>query len=193
MQKEEERYLEIASKYDSKELQLFAKALAALVDEMGNLMDGFSDPMGDYFQEFITKGHNGQFFTPLPITELMAQINLQGPAKHQNILDPAAGSARTILSAAKIIGPNNFFFAADNDRSCAMMSAINMCLHGLPGEVACMNSLSNEFYFGWKIRTFPIPHLSRINESQSYIVLRGVNKIESKKDIIINPPQLSLF
>ena len=200
MQQEEERYLEIAAKYDKQELNKFAEALAAMISEMGDLHNGFSDPLGDYFQEYITHGHNGQFFTPLPITELLARITIPGPTKFQKILDPAAGSARTLLYAAAIIGPHNYFYAADNDRNCAMMAAINLCFHGLPGEAACMNSLSNEYYFGWKIETFPLPHLSKITEAQSYILLREIKKTEFKENdfadnvtIIDSGEQLSLF
>lgn len=171
-QAKEERYLEIISRYSKEEASVFAEAFAAMVFEMGDMNNGWHDPLGAYFEEFITRGHNGQFFTPVPITELMARINLPEKTHGLRILDPACGSGRTLLSAAQQSGQFNKFYGADVDHNCAMMSAINMCLHGLGGEVAWMNSLSNQYFGGWVIPRFPFPHLVEICENQSEIVLK---------------------
>lgn len=169
----ESRYLEIISRYEKHEVNLMADAFAALVLEMDNNGEGLRDVFGDFYMEHISHGHNGQFFTPEPICELMARI--QGNAEPgSRVLDCACGSGRTLLAAAKI-NRNATFFGADIDRNCCMMCMINQCLNGLLGEVAWMNSLSNEFFGAWQIRLHPtggIPYIVPITESESLIVLK---------------------
>lgn len=43
---------------------------------MDNGGDGLRDCLGDYFQEYISGGHIGQFFTPQNICELMASLTI---------------------------------------------------------------------------------------------------------------------
>jgi type I restriction-modification system DNA methylase subunit len=169
----EDRYLSIVNRYQPNEIQDFAKAFAGMILEMGDLnLKTYSDPLGEFFEEFVTRGHNGQFFTPVTITELMAKISFSERTTGLKIADPACGSGRNLISAAMECGPSNSFYGADVDRNCAMMTAINLTLHGLPGEVSWMNSISNEWYGGWAIVNFPFPHLIEITEEASYIKLR---------------------
>lgn len=169
----EDRYREIVSRYTSKEVQMLAEAFAYLVNEMDNDGDGLKDCLGDFFMEHISHGHNGQFFTPEPICDMMAMItNTTGTGR--NIADCACGSGRTLMAAARISRMNKFY-GADIDRNCCMMAVINFCLNGMLGEVAWMDSLSNRFYGGWKIELDPlhlVPVVYEIGESESSIVLR---------------------
>lgn len=203
MQQKEDRYLEVISRYDKDEALGFSEAFASMIIEMGDFNIGWNDPLGAYFEEFITRGHNGQFFTPIPITDMLARVTIQEQTFEQRILDPACGSGRTLLSTAQFAGFSNRFYGADVDKNCAMMSVINMCLHGLKGEIAWMNSLSNEYYGGWIITRFPIPHLIEITAEQSEIVLKLPETLKQvkPKEIIFptripdkgNPTQLILF
>lgn len=147
----ESLYLEIAGKYEKPELLIFSEILATL---MNNTYDNpYSDLLGEYFCNEITRGENGQFFTPEPVCELMTQLQgEEGSIEHKTVLDPACGSGRTLLSFAKQ-NPNNLFYGADVSNSCAKMSALNFFMNGLRGEVAWMNSLSMEFYGAWHINT----------------------------------------
>jgi len=169
----ESRYLEIVGRYDKHEVNLMADAFATLVMEMDDNGDGLRDILGDFFMEHISHGHNGQFFTPEPICEMMARMT--NPVETgSRILDCACGSGRTLLAAAKI-NRNAFFYGADVDRNCAMMCLINQCLNGLLGEVAWMNSLSNQFFGAWKIQLHPtggIPYIVPITEAESVVVLK---------------------
>ena len=169
----ENRYIEIVSRYDKNEVKLMADAFAALVMEMDDNGEGLRDILGDFFMEHISHGHNGQFFTPEPICEMMARMT--NPIETgSRILDCACGSGRTLLAAAKI-NRNATFYGADVDRNCAMMCLINQCLNGLLGEVAWMNSLSNEFFGAWQIQLHPtggVPYIVPITESESLIVLK---------------------
>lgn len=169
----EERYLEIVRCYDKQDAYKLSEAFAAMVIEMDNNGQGLHDMLGDFFMEHISHGHNGQFFTPEPICQLMA--NVQGEiADGTKIYDCACGSARTLLAAAKI-NRRALFFGADVDRNCCFMSLINLCLNGLEGEIACMNSLTNEFYSAWRVKIHPInlvPYIYEITADECYQLLK---------------------
>ena len=168
----EARYMEIISTYSPEEVNSFADALGALVIEMDDQGNGYKDVLGEYFTLEITNGHNGQYFTPQSVCDMMQALvaeNVSG----KRILDPTCGSGRTLIAAAKR-NPDNEFFGADVDRNCAMMTAINMCLNSMTGEVAWMDSLKNTYHGGWRIqRHFTgVPYLVEIPEAESRIVLR---------------------
>ncbi len=134
--------------------------------------NGLIDVLGRYFEQNISHGHNGQFFTPEHICELTARINL--PSKPGGrIFDPCCGSGRMLMAMAKF-DRNARFYGADIDHNCAMMTAINLCLNGMYGEVAWMDSLSNKFYGGWEIRPSikGYPYLKAIQQFESFIYMR---------------------
>ena len=186
----EDRYLEIVRGYDKPEAYLMAEAFAALVMEMDNRGEGLKDVFGDFFMEHISHGHNGQFFTPESICGLMARLTGEEEDKtavanrRTRILDCACGSGRILMAAARE-NRNATFYGADVDRNCAMMCVINMCLNGMLGEVAWMNSLSNQFYGAWQVRRHPSGmgiYIVAIEEAESEIVLRENKGLEEVKD-----------
>ncbi|OEK01165.1 hypothetical protein BFP97_06415 [Roseivirga sp. 4D4] len=145
-------YMETIKPYSRENLNDLGKAIGIL--QLNVLDDPYSDVLGEFFMEHITKGQNGQYFTPTPVCEMMAQMTLENSRKEdQRILDPACGSGRMLLSAAKI-NHRNYFFGADSSQTCAKMATLNFFLNGLQGEVAWMNSLSMEWYGGWQINKF---------------------------------------
>ena len=170
----EERYFEVIKRYNKDELEIFASALAAIVIEMENDGEGLKDGFGDFFMEHISYGKAGQFFTPEHICELMARLTCTEIRDGERIADPCCGSGRTLMAAAKI-NRNASFYGADIDRTCAMMCLINMCLNGMFGEVACMDTLTNEFFSGWQVNPHPIsraPYIVPISADQSYMALQ---------------------
>jgi hypothetical protein len=169
---QEEKYLSVIRQYNKQEANLFAEALGKLVIEMSGDGTGLVDVLGSFFQEHISHGHNGQFFSPQNICDMMACLS--GPVKQGgSILDPACGSGRMLLAAAKN-NRNALFYGADVDESCAKMTVVNLYLNSLYGEVAWMNSLSNEFYCAWEIipTIKGIPRLKQLNKNESNIYLR---------------------
>ncbi|MEM6721120.1 MAG: N-6 DNA methylase [Bacteroidota bacterium] len=181
----EELYLIIIKKYDRKAIDLFPKLLGAL--ELSVYNKHYSDLLGDYFTQYITRGQNGQFFTPEPICELMAQLNMSDITKDKRVYDPASGSGRTLLSFAKH-APDNYFFANDVSSTCAKMTTLNFFLNGLRGEVAWMNTLSLEWYSAWQVNCQGIGILPVSKESS--ILYHEKPKIKQERH---NKEQLTLF
>lgn len=143
----EDLYLNTIKPYPKEDLHAFGQALGIL--QLNVLKDPYSDILGEYFMQHITRGQNGQYFTPDPICEMMAKMSTD-QNKGKRILDPACGSGRMLLNTAKC-NHRNYFFGADNTDTCAKMSVLNFFLNGMTGEVAWMNSLTMEWYGGWKI------------------------------------------
>lgn len=151
MQQKEAVYLSVIKKYSCEEAQLFIKAFASLVDEMDNNGQGFNDAFGDYFEEFLSNGKNGQFFTPQCLCDLMAKItDKKSEIKDKNlkVYDPTCGSGRLLLSSAKI-DRNKYFIGADISLTCCYMTLINMCLNSMRGEVLYMDSLNDKVWRKW--------------------------------------------
>ena len=153
MQTQEELYLQTVKNYERKDLDLFCEAFALLVIEMDNGGEGLRDCLGDYFQEFISGGYNGQFFTPENICELMASLTIfeDNMQDNKTVNDCACGSGRTLLAAAKR-NRNLFFSGADISRDCVFMTLINLCLNNLQGEVIWMDTLRYKIFDSWTIK-----------------------------------------
>jgi hypothetical protein len=181
----EEEYMKTIRRYDKNEIQRFPEVFAALVVEMTGDGEGMVDVLGDYFEQYISYGHNGQFFTPQNICDMMARMQNPPQALHR-IHDPACGSGRMLMAMAKL---NRFarFYGADNDRNCALMTVVNFTLNGMFGEVSWMNSLSQQWYGGWVVEPTikGCPRITSITEAQSYIKLKLP---ESKTTGFNSPP-----
>lgn len=145
-QTQEEWYLTTIKKYSREELNTFAKAMGSLFIIYQKAIDDkdWIDPLGDYYMELsgrYKKQGFGQFFTPKPVCDMMAQFTIEPEDFGNHINDCAAGSGRTLLAANKICN-GNYYVAQDLDHVCVKMCCINMAMHGLKGEVHHMNSLS---------------------------------------------------
>ncbi|MEO1262061.1 MAG: N-6 DNA methylase [Bacteroidota bacterium] len=159
-------YMDTIKPYSRNELSQFGKLLAYL--QLCVYQEPYSDLLGQYFTEHITKGHNGQFFTPTSVSMLMSQLTAsEEPPKGKRVYDPACGSGRLLLEFAKA-APANFFYANDVSLTCAKMTSLNFMFNGLRGEVACMNTLSMEWGSGWKVNT-PVLGIVPIEKKSSRI------------------------
>ena len=127
--------------------------LSSIFTEIGELSEGFEDPLGELYQQRISKGRNGQFFTPEHVASFMAALSInQDTPAGQAVCDTACGSGRMLLAAAKI-NRHLRFYGADIDPVCCKMSLVNLLLNSLSGEIAHMDSLSNRFHIGYKTGT----------------------------------------
>lgn len=180
----EEEYLNIVRKYHKPEAYALSEALGALVIEMTGDGDGMIDVLGQYFEENMSHGKNGQFFSPQPVCDMMARMN-NPLGNGERVLDPACGSGRMLMGYAKV---NRFarFYGADNDANCARMTVINLYLNTMYGEVAWMNSLSNQYYGGWKIEPTlkGIHRIRPISEDESRIHLKLPQAVSKKETFV---------
>lgn len=169
MGQKEEEYLRTVKGYSRDELDIFCKAFASVVMEME--YHPLTDPFGDYFQEHISHGHNGQFFTPYNVCDLMAGIvqecnNGQEDGSAKKINDPACGSGRLILSSAKY-DRTSYFVGCDISETCCKMTLINMCLNSLQGEVHHIDTLGQTTWRQWRVivdRITKIPFIYEVQE-----------------------------
>ncbi|MGR3809592.1 N-6 DNA methylase [Jiulongibacter sp. NS-SX5] len=192
---------ELMSRYDD-DYAMFNQLIVAILKAYNSRLqfDRWYDGLGLFYEIIASRYKSsrlGQFFTPAPVVDLMAELN--GPIKGNSVMDCCSGSGRFLL-AAKAANPNIWGYAADLDPVCAKMTALNMAMHGCIGEVSCMNSLSMEWRFGYTVNplfqsplTPPVPHLSPIENWEDSAFY--VKQVELKKNVEhkIHEGQLSLF
>lgn len=135
------------------------RAIDSFPHAMGALIEGIEktrhDLLGDIFEGGVTWGEHGQFFTPEPVTKLMAQMTADSNAK--TVCDPCVGSGRNLLAVAEL-NPRAEFYGQDVDIRCVRMTAINLAFRNLYGYVVWGDSLKNEkrrvFHTGFNGRGF---------------------------------------
>ena len=161
----EDLYMDTIRHYAKEELRFqFPKMLDALIDEMGDGLNGGSctDVLGSYYEQQCAKSKLSQFFTPWPICEFMAKSTIEETKREDGrplrILEPACGSGRLLLASAKQAGLGNEFYGIDVDRTCVKMTALNLFLHGVfHSEVMCANALlPDDFQVSYVISLVPI-------------------------------------
>jgi hypothetical protein len=189
-QRYEEEYLSIIKKYSKEKVDLLVTLFSQMVIIMDNNGTGLTDCLGEFFQQRITKGQHGQFFTPPHVTDFMAQIVTDEETVRQTIMDPACGSGRMLLSTAKV-SRRNYFFGADLDNRCSKMCAINLCLNGLLGEVAWMNSLTLEHWGGYEIfydeKRMYVPTIKKLNAKEGILAQQKFKYDEEEKPFQVTP------
>lgn len=149
-------FAELEQRYTKpEEHRLFAKAMWAMAGVAEGDGTGFYDPFGDFYMEYLSNDSAGQFFTPQEVSDLMARIDDIGSLPDgATVMDPACGSGRCLLSAAKIKRDLKFY-GADIDHTCVKMTAINMIINTMPGEVAHMDTLRMEHWRSYNIIRTP--------------------------------------
>lgn len=147
----EKKYLEIVKKYNNdaqkgeRPIDYFSNAWVLLMKETEEKR---KDIIGQIYQDRITYGEGGQFFTPEHIIEAM--VAMVNPKKKEKVNDPCCGSGRMLISSFKK-NKDVELFGTDLDKRCAKMAAINMWMFNCNALIKWGNSLSNETYQIWKI------------------------------------------
>ena len=178
----EKLYFDTIKSYSKEELGQFARLGA--IFQMNIYDNPYSDLLGQFFTEHITQGHNGQFFTPDAICTFMSKVvTSDNETVGKRIYDPACGSGRLCLQFAKT-APNNYFYANDLSLTCAKMTSLNFMFNGLRGEVACMNTLSMEWFTGWQIN-IPTLGIRPIDKEQSSIWTKPPEEPPTPKQLTI--------
>ncbi|MGP8217484.1 MAG: N-6 DNA methylase [Bacteroidia bacterium] len=154
----EEEYLAIVKRYKRDEIDMFCELMAEMLIVMDNGGEGLVDCLGEFYQQYISNKNLQQFFSPQHICDFMSQITIDKNTIGKTIHDPACGSGRMLLAAAKV-SRDNYFTGGDIDARCVKVCAINLCLNGLQGEVAHQNSLTTEHWGGYSIKHLQHLHL----------------------------------
>ena len=127
------------------------KVLEKAVTVISSLSISGEDIMGDVYEYLLSKlsssGTNGQFRTPRPVIQLMAE--LMQPSPEDTVCDPAMGSAGFLCAAAeysfKRYGALPELSGWDTDRTMHRIGAMNLVLHGVNApDVKRGDSLSVE-------------------------------------------------
>lgn len=152
MGQKEELYLQTIEKYTkgkegNRGVDHIVKAFGTLVMAMEETR---RDILGDVFMGAVSRGENGQFFTPHSVCDLMADMTVEETHETISICDPAVGSGGTLLSASRK-APFGRFTGVDIDHRCVKMTAINLALYGLKGTVVHGDALSLESWSAYEI------------------------------------------
>ena len=132
------------------------------------------DLIGVYYEENVKSrgkaSDMGQFFTPHDVCELMTELNTHKDDRVGTVYDPAGGSGRFCL-AYHVRHPEALCFSHDLDEFACKMAVLNFLIHGVKGSVCRYNSLSGEFYAGWKVNEAPftIMEVTKMSESLIFI------------------------
>ncbi|MDZ4790809.1 MAG: N-6 DNA methylase [Hyphomicrobiales bacterium] len=133
--RDEERYMETMRRYGplvpgkNHPADHFAAALGAVHLAMAkdNEAGVIHDHLGEIYEtEGASEKEMAQFFTPMPLCQLMARMTIDETTPEDAVIsDPACGSGRFFLAAIPL-RPNAHFIGVDVDRTCAKMAVLNM-------------------------------------------------------------------
>ena len=130
----------------------FANALGAmhLAMHQDNEAGVIRDHLGDIYEaEGAAEREMAQFFTPMPLCELMARMTIDETApENARIADPACGSGRLLMACIRL-RPRGYYFGVDKDPTCARMAALNMLWRNVDSHIVWGNSLSLKAHGGW--------------------------------------------
>lgn len=155
---DEKNYEDAIKNYNDEEKKLFSEAFGTLIldyDKISSKDGTWGDIIGNIFEEVNSKhtaSYNGQFFTPLSICNLMAEMHRDKEGETVN--DPSCGSSRNLIAHSRLNHNNRFDFfysGYDIDYRCCLMSVINFLMYGLKGVIIHCDTLSLEIYKGWRI------------------------------------------
>lgn len=154
--------------------ELFMIYLRLMYDEVRNDIrntgvTGWSDYLGIFYENNVKTKYKasarGQYFTPPHMAEFMAEISMKDDVNYKDtfLLDSCCGSGRFLLAGhdkePEIIG-----FGIDLDETSVKMATVNLMFHGARGTVIHGDSISGEFFKGYKVnqylgRGLPLPHV----------------------------------
>ncbi|MFD1203565.1 N-6 DNA methylase [Sporosarcina contaminans] len=157
----EARYMQIIGQYDKSEVNIFPEMMARLIMALEHRPD---DYLGRLFMELeLYDSWKGQFFTPMSVSQLMAELTLQDSIQlieekgFVTVNEPTVGGGVTIIALfnalrAKGYNPQQVLrvIAQDIDKKAVHMSYIQFSLLGMNAEVLHGDTLALTFYETWK-------------------------------------------
>lgn len=105
------------------------------------------DHLGEMYLEKIVSSQQakkrGMFLTPMNVADMMAEMTLLSDNKEPNVLDPAVGTGRLLMSAYKV-SPKARLFGVDIDLRALRIAFTNFAIHNITGYLLHANSLLHE-------------------------------------------------
>jgi type I restriction enzyme M protein len=165
---QEELYFKTIKPYNPKELHTMAKLLGELITIYSNAekTNSWVDPLGDFYEILAgtyKKSGLGQFFTPKSVCNLMAQITMVNSDWSSTVNDPCCGSGRLILATNQVVKDISYI-AQDIDPICCKMTAVNMALHKIKGQVWLIDTIREHtprkvYHINPNWANFKMPHI----------------------------------
>lgn len=131
----------------------------------------YYDILGEFYEELVQSKSKasslGQAYTPPSVTDLISKISITSNNNTGVANDPTCGSSRTLLAAHVESNGDLICIGQDLDRTSCQMSVLNFWSHGVRGSILHMDTLTNEFYQGWRVNKYlyhglPVPHIEEI-------------------------------
>lgn len=159
----EARYLEIVGRYEQPTIEMFPRVFGEITMA---LEEAPGDVLGSIFTALeIHNKNRGQFFTPYPVCQMMAQVTLGDAKDAQALIDdkgfvsamePACGAGAMVIALAEAMRAAGINYqrhlhvtAIDIDQRAVHMAYIQFSLLHIPAHVIVGNSLSNEIREHW--------------------------------------------
>ena len=152
----EQRYLRTIKKYTKDESEVFPELAALVICALDENPE--QDYLGKLFMDLdLGNEHNGQFFTPYHVCQLMADISCSlgdDIFSVKTVNDPACGAGATLIAgyhtyrklyAEKNLNAQNYIlmFAQDIDETVALMCYIQLSMLGIAAAVKVGNTLTD--------------------------------------------------
>jgi len=130
--------------------------------------------MGDF--------RKGQYFTPMTICDMMAQMTIDCENKTYpvTVLDPCVGSGRMLLSAYKVLGFKGLYFGCEIDRLVYKIAVMNAYFWQIPMLILNANALYVNLSPGSKNWT----QAGNVWEPSSWESLESITSEEQKKMVM---------
>lgn len=150
----EERYRAIVKRYEPDELLKIKQLLDITTEGLEGLDNDF---LGEMFMRLELGNHwVGQFFTPFPISRLLAELNIGDGIEEQirargfvRASEPACGAGGMVLALARVLADRKINFqeclhvtAIDVDATAAHMAYVQLSLHHIPAVVVIGDALA---------------------------------------------------
>jgi hypothetical protein len=165
----EARYLEIIKRYSPEELKRFPQMLGHLTLALERRCESgtLGDVLGPVFMALgLGNECAGQFFTPNPVSRMMALMLSGGDCgAHQkevreegfiDLMEPACGAGGMVIAEAEALRQAGMNYqqvmhatCIDIDVRCVHMTYVQLSLLHIPAIVLHGNSLSNEVWSRW--------------------------------------------
>lgn len=150
----EQTYMDIARRYNHKELENFAQMFVWLGDA---LTEEMSDVLGQiYMESGMGSKYTGQFFTPFHLSELCARLGIESgklpEAGNVLLCEPSCGGGGMVIAACKVLHEAGFDFqrrldvvAQDLDWKGVYMTYLQLSLIGCRAIVVQGDTLTEPY------------------------------------------------